>query len=537
MLGLTTPSGQGRASSLRAVELVDFTGGLNLSAGQFKLGINETGDSLNVDVHARGGIEQRGGMTAFTDQVGIAGTEFLGGWRHIGDDGSEFLSVGYEDGVGRIRSVDSAGVQGAADPTLPVVNPSADRRMVGVQMNGRTYVTSLRYQAVAQYAQGADVAYDDMLAVSDLSFEDDPLVMSDGVFPNALAAAVFDNRMFVASTFENGESFTSRVRWSRDGNPESWASEDWVDVDLGEDGDQITALAVHGEVLVIFKSRAMYVLFRDESTGYQLRPVDRSVGATNPYAVASGAGALWFWDGRLGLHMWRGVGEGPQFVGAKILQGLEEARIPINDPVSMGFVNSRLWIATTLDGALVNLVFNPQVGGAWSVYSPAVELPQELTGRQVGYAVDVGRWMVVDQRTAVDDFGAGGVGIDSYWTSPWIFGREHYRRKKFRRPKFTMSADGAASIKVELSKDYSSAVHRTFRLDLEDLTDGDRWGDFNWGQGVWSSGETNRDSELTQGPGLCTARAVQFKVTGPSEAVRWRLDSLVATYITQPLRS
>ncbi len=67
---LPKPGGHRGSRAIRLAELADFDGGLNLDDDAYKLAGNETPDCLNVDFHARGGVEVRGG---FTHQIDVPG--------------------------------------------------------------------------------------------------------------------------------------------------------------------------------------------------------------------------------------------------------------------------------------------------------------------------------------------------------------------------------------------------------------------------------------------------------------------------------
>jgi len=539
MLNLTPPSGGGTARSIQATELIDFTGGLNLSSDRFKLALNESPDLLNVDVHARGGVEVRGGMTQFSEEdTDLVGRLFTGSWHHRSSDGTEFLTVAVgadADGNAVTRSVDSSGQTLIQGPVFGPTNPDEPDELFGTQMDDVTYITSRRYGPHnMRFNASSQVEWRSMLPAGTNAWNEDEAGNGAGVFPQGRTSAVWDNRMWVASTIEDGVRHRNRVRFSVEGNPEQWREDDWIDVDTGEDGDEITALAKHGEVLVVFKARAVYLIIqRDDGFLYSRVQVSAAVGATNPYAVQSSPFGLWFWDGRSGLYVWNG--ENPTFAGSRLLQGLEEARIPRESDVTMGWVNNRLWISTELDFKSVNFVFDATLG-SFSVYEPSIVAPFLFAGRMVGYSPSLRRWLSVDQRTSVDDFGDGPQSIPSFWVSPHVHGGRHWVKKKFRRPKFTVSATGQADVQVDVFRDYSGSLMRTMLLRLADLRDGEQWGGFDWGNAEWSSGDTNIGSEITQGASLCRAHAVQFKLNGPTQAVRWRLDSLVVPYISLPTR-
>ena len=59
-------------AELQPLDLIDFTGGLNVRRTEFNLGENESPDMLNVEIDPRGGIFTRNGWSRFNDADIIA---------------------------------------------------------------------------------------------------------------------------------------------------------------------------------------------------------------------------------------------------------------------------------------------------------------------------------------------------------------------------------------------------------------------------------------------------------------------------------
>ncbi|RLA76194.1 MAG: hypothetical protein DRG33_08115 [Deltaproteobacteria bacterium] len=69
----------------------------------------------------------------------------------------------------------------------------------------------------------------------------------------------FKQFLFFANTLEGGEHYMSRIRWCEPADITSWPSENYMDLDA-DDGDEIRGIEVLGDLLVVFKTRKIYVV-------------------------------------------------------------------------------------------------------------------------------------------------------------------------------------------------------------------------------------------------------------------------------------
>lgn len=104
-----------------------------------------------------------------------------------------------------------------------------------------------------------------------------------------LARQLPDNRLVAARLSTNG----SRVQFSGAGNPESWGTDDYVDVGIG-DGESITGIAFFNTYLFVFKQTTFYVFYGNstDSTGgtvFNFRPAQTGLGALQRYPYSNGA--------------------------------------------------------------------------------------------------------------------------------------------------------------------------------------------------------------------------------------------------------
>ena len=532
-LNVRPPGGRGNAGQMRSQELRDFRGGLNLSDDLFKVGDNESPDMLNLDVHARGGLVLRGGMRARSD-VRPGSWLFDGVYRFKASDGSEaelLVSV-LEDGAPS-TVVDMIGGTQSRQLWFTETDVAGDDGLSASQMNDRLYFFSKRYSPRFGSWDGTEMDWGTTRPVEpgvSGSEWGDP-----NVAPSATLSAVWDNRMWVGNTKEAGVDHRNRLRWSADGNPEVWSEDDWIDVDVGEDGDCITALEVHGEILMVFKRRSVYALVQDDSTLYRRVDISRSVGAAGPHAVKSTPYGLMFWDSNAGLHAWN---EGqPSPIGDKIIEAIHEDRIVDADDVRLSWANSRLWCTVDFDGERSDLLFDPRLG-AWTRYSPSVELVHEFDGELRGWSANLGRYLAVELHDRVDDLGSGGEAIPAHWVSSWIHGGSHIVEKRWRRPRMVLASSSRDDLRVEVRADLDPRKNvRTFNVTLPGRTSLSSWGSSTWGDAEWGSASVFEFAELVRGPAIGNFNSIQFRVSGPKGLTRWRLDAVTASYIPKVMRS
>lgn len=525
------PGGRGTARQLRSTNLNDFTGGLNLSDDLFKVPLNQSPDLLNLDVHSRGGLVTRGGMRARTEPtIGEYVRSDL--FRFKTPDGVEASALyAIVDRDGALAAVPTTFGAAVSSLGLGVDNLEAEDGIAAVQMNDFTFYLSKRYGLRRGTWDGNTLNWGGLF---DAAVTGGWGTASN--LPRGLHAAVFDNRLWVADTLEDGVNHRSRLRFSNDGDPNTFEAENFIDVDLGEDGDCIEGIVVHGEFLVVFKRRATYVVttVADEFL-YQVIDLSRSAGVSSPLAAVSTQYGLMFWDGRLGLHAWN-QGQ-PQPIGERIVNAIHDRRIDYDADVVLSWVNERVWCSVVLDGQRQVLVFDPRLA-AWVRYLPDVERVHRVGQEMWGFSGSLGRWLEVERRDLNDNFGDVTSAIEAYWTSPWIHGGSHVLPKRWRRPRFVLASTngGEAQVSVRSDLDPRSNV-RQFDLNLPRVLDGALWAGAIWGETPLGL-EGAEYSQLIQGPAIGNFESIQFRVDGPTDvASRWRLDAVTATYIPKNVRS
>lgn len=119
--------------------------------------------------------------------------------------------------------------------------------------------------------------------------------------PRGSGGLVFKNRMFIYGPIDDTQKGTYRIYYSAVGNFTSWPVNNFFDVGPG-DGDHVTAMAVQGDALVIFKRNSTWSLFfeADPFLG-TLRKVNNEIGATGIHAVVTYQNEVYLIS-RRGIH-------------------------------------------------------------------------------------------------------------------------------------------------------------------------------------------------------------------------------------------
>ena len=106
--------------------------------------------------------------------------------------------------------------------------------------------------------------------------------------PRAELNITHANKLFVANTYEDGTAYPNRVRWSHENRPEDWYQQDFIDIMAG--GEGIRGLQVIDGQLLIFKSKAVYLLMGYDADSFQLVELSTTTGIDYPQQAAAGAG-------------------------------------------------------------------------------------------------------------------------------------------------------------------------------------------------------------------------------------------------------
>ena len=213
MTVLRTPIPSGGAPSTRAIQLTDFSGGLNLRDDNYQIADNEVGDIVDLDIEANGGVNRRGTVrntttTAFGSASPMLLTQF------VGNSVSQVV-VGNQSGGADNIAYTSAGV-GA--PTLVALSGatttspwrSATMARITSAASQRLYIQRNAAHVVARF-NGAAITD---LGNAEGNYNENVAAAAGGFAPLAKLICAHKSFMFHGNIID-AAAHPSRIRWSR----------------------------------------------------------------------------------------------------------------------------------------------------------------------------------------------------------------------------------------------------------------------------------------------------------------------------------
>lgn len=514
---------------IQIASLVDFTGGLNLRADAFKLAPNEVPDCMNVDVDPRGGFKQRRAVAQFNGTALAATPSLL----------AQFSTSG---GVKQIVAAATTTLQystGGNFTSLGVVQTSTARPTRVAVMNDRCY-----------FQNGTDgvVRWDGTTATRLGTAFNGTGVPTGGNAPVARCVASHLGYLFVANTLEASTRYPSRVRFSYAGQPEDFYSDDFFEVDLGRDGDEITALVPHGDRMYIFKRNSVYMLVGYDSDSFQIIPLSHKVGAVSQEATAVTDYGVYCFSWPDGVFLLNGGNE-PRWVFERLHPAITGGGIPdsYQDKITLGWGNRRLWVSVPYAASTTaarTYVLDPTLGkvGSWVQYDfglgPLVEWrPAGSEATFLGASPTLGRVFKLDQDIAFDDFGSGATHIVSYLRTRWVDLGQPASMKRWRAPEVVVKSLSTASYTAQALLDYDpTRTSGSFTITTSPDVTTALWGTAVWGTDVWAAAENEERVTVVKGSPLGTGRAVALRFDGPVTNTSWGVDAIAFKYTLKPIR-
>lgn len=547
----------------------DFTGGLNIRDDAFQIPTNETPDCLNVRLLPQGGFHRRptvnymsNGSNYFTAARNL--WAFAGnGYEHIIVQDDDDIYYGTGSTTWTLHSPDALTITG-------VMRAATMQRVTGGSAV-RCYIQRNAEQVPFYWAGTAGTS--GVLADASGAYNDNYAAPAGGKMPKARYIRAHNGMMFHAYVVEGGSTFPTRLRWSHPGEPEDYATNDYVDVGV-DDGDVITGLASVGQVLYVFKARSVWAFTGYDSSTFQLQKVVDGVGAISQEAIAQNETEVFFFDigngvfalgpSKIGVD-YSSAPSNVRWLWEKLGDLLTDGSIPSGSRsgIACGWMDNRLWVAvpwgTHSDNTRV-FVFDPNLGksGGWYPYNywqgtasigpflewkPANAAPKffSLGSLAVAAGTYTQVWQHEYSETATSEtlvllFGSPATGtIESYYRTAWFTAGLPGVRKRFRRPTFVCDATVSAIIGLQSYKDFMALTQaRSQQLTVSGSTgSGTLWGGANWNAFTW--GETGTDDQqIVRGAAFGSAYAVQLKFTGPDGP--WGLNDIELRYVPQRIR-
>ena len=497
---------------LEPLNLMDFTGGLNLRKNQFQLGENESPDLLNVDIDPRGGFYTRRGWQRWNDDdiIDIENTPEV--WHprnafvHTLANAEQVVYVTnnhlmYSATDDAVFS-NLAGIVAHAEPHCADFTAWGDHIYIVCGMFNPSY---RRYATETPLAMTSET----------WSEVETP---THNTVPQAEYSSAHAGYLFVAVTNEADGNHFARVRWSHPNKPDSFREDDYLDIDSG--GGRITGIMSFRDHLLIFKTNSLWALYGYDEDSWQLIKVSTSIGCPSITAATRSETAVYFFSAsdKGGIYAYNG--ESPVYLSENLRPAFEEILAYTN--VFVSWAGRRLWVGVPWikgQGAVADLastfVFDPDIGdGAWTMYRTRYgAIGPVLDGSDVNarypmsafWSSDVAIMVSVDFiPEAYDEFfrnpvlgttpmfspepgqplepgflmtSAGeeieltgivfhGQPFDAYYKTRWLHAGWPDRKKSWRRPSFVCrQVDRDTDLIVETFRDYDeTTIHRTRTL-------------------------------------------------------------------------
>ena len=552
---------------LKPLNLVDFTGGVNLRPETFQLQDNEMPELLNMEVDPRGGINTRRSWVGFGPPVVAAPTVWnpRNAYAQTTSKGdrtwliSNRLTATTGQVLGRTNAGNWANVGDAtADASPHIADFEAWGDLVYVV---RGSVPSLRWD-------GNTAAL--LTACATGNWQNDYTAPgATDTFPAARLIASSHGYMFVAGTREDGVDYPNRLRWSHPNNPLRWAQSDYID--LFDGGQRITAIGAFSDRLMVFKPVSVSALFGYDAETWELTNVSRTVGCVSTQACCRNEGTVFFLS-------W------PQGIFAYTDKGITELSIPIRtvfqdrkmdadsiDNSWLGWMGRRLWCSLPYDDtppppqtANTVFVFDPTLSepGSWTMFRGAIQAESGLPlipgpyiertdadedtpllacGRRYAYLLQ----LEVNTDTAKDENPPGNeLPFATRFRTKWLDAGAPTWKKSWRRPDFLLRGlTFDTVVKAQVFHDFDNFnAQRSFTVEYTpknypavytDDADHDAHG-FLWGDGTLYGGYS-QTSSVERGGTMGRSGAVQVLCVG-DPGMTWGLNGIVFKFVPRRFR-
>lgn len=545
---------------INSIRVDDFTGGLNLDANVFRVGKNQTGDLLNVDLNPKGGISSRWGFSRINSSaVGSfsAGAFYpnrLWAWnaptRYLlmsANDGVYYSTGGNFTSLSLTTNNEFGASYASWDTTttsLVYIARGANYQMT--KWNGTT-TTNLT-------ASGG--------AAGVTEWQDDLTSPTGTHAPKSEHTTTHVNRLWVAGTTEGASTYPNRVRFSHPLFAESWRQDDYIDIPAG--GSKITAIIPYGGHLVVFKEESVWAIFGYSEDTFQLVELTNRVGTVSQNTVVAADNGVYFYSNNDGVYFYDARGIKDIFQNLRPLNIGSEVNDQAKDAISLGYANGRVYLSlpsgndvvdipeydstveqydsstrkydggTRATRPTISFVYDRSVGsGAWTAYKTAdgfgLICPVEFvnTSGQTKYlaAHPYQPYVLsVDQRTNgnQDNIVGTSVSFESYYVTNWQDAGNVSAKKMWRRPEIvTRYNTESSTISFDVYHDWVSAETpvKTFSLSQDAISTSAGWQS-------WL--DPDFGAKHSSGDALGLARSVQLRIEGVSGG--WAVYSIVYKY-------
>lgn len=433
-----------RTNPIVTVDTKGWVKGLNREADPFQLDVEESPDCLDVDFGRRGAVSKRKGSTRF-DTAGLADyQDRIAYWQRLG--GAAFLIVASDvDG-----SLKHASATAFTDSTYNLGAASnEDGYPIGVAtLNNKIYFTAIR--------SGGQYSFD---GTTWTSLTETVFDGTSARFPEAKHLLAAHDRMFAANVDDSAVRRRSRLHWSNAVDPETWDALDYWDF-TPDDGQEITALALLGEQIVVFKESAIHVLVGRDPDSFAGYPTESVVGTRAPRTVVVDGADILFFDQESGV--WAFDGSGLSQLDVNINSYLLDGINTTAAYKASAFVHRRRyylsvpWGSETINSRTFVL---DRVTGAWTEYSyglaDAASDGVDWFGGHPGY-VGTEQVGVAKLFNGATD---GGFSFTPYFKTAWLAPGGPEAKHRIHRLDMAFSALGEHTVTVDMLRDFAQTAY------------------------------------------------------------------------------
>lgn len=534
---------------VEALNLVNFTGGLNLRADAFELGDDESPDMLNVDIDPRGGFFSRKGWERWNSAAIATPWDPRSMFVHTLANGTDHVFVSnngvlLESTNGTFSTVQVSAVNVTVDASPHL----ADFASWGDSL----YVACGSQQQVLEWTPSATAL---MTAAGSATFTA-YTAPSANVFPQCEFVASHAGYMFAAYTFEDSNAHPHRLRWSHPAVPGAWEADDYIDIKEG--GGPITGILPMRDHLLIFKPSSVWALFGYDSSSWQLVNVTREVGAVHRQAIARSEQTVFFFAWPRGVFAITDT-QYPVEISEQLRPVFEDAYFAnsASTELWMGWVKDRLWVSVPFlnDGggsppstAKTSFVFDPSLGkgGAWTAYLGAGNEGVGPFAQGGNYGASdnrafaacrsVGSVVRLDELdSAVDNLDGTAAGFSTRYVTRWVDAGWPSLRKQWRSPDLVLEKKSSGYLlSIKVFRDFNGGdAARQRSINVAGSSSAGVWGSMVWGSGYWGTGGSG--TSLERGPSFGPASSVQLLFEG-EDSKSWGVNGLILKYIPRRLR-
>jgi hypothetical protein len=521
-----------QSAPLEFADQVDFTGGLNMSDEWFKLGQNETPECLNVVFDSMGGFRSRRGAVRLNTVGEASMPSSL--WSY--GDGSTYQMMAH---VGTSLRYSTGGNFSAAGTLGTLSGPS-----FGATYSGIGYV--------ARNAQDTTMSWNGttLSALTDahLGYDADYNSPSGTKAPRAKFVTSQHDRLWLGYTSEGGTDFPNRVRFSFVGDPASYLSTDYIDIDVGTTGgDEITAMVAVGDHVLVFKKHSVHMIMGYDQASFQVIDIRNGLGAVSQQGVTVGERGVFFFDHSEGLQLYvpptqRGNDSDPFIdVFSKLRRLMRDDVIDdttVAAEVQVGIVGDQVWLFLPNLSLAEDFTWVLETRtGAWTKFDlkvgPFLEWDDgsgdtlDVAVQRDGVSTEGLVKVAVDRTT--DDLAGTLTNINCLWRSSWMTADTPTEYKRWKRPRIvaSLTSGSAVTLNIELCQNYETDVISTINRTLSSATAGGVWETGVWDTMDWGASERSSKVDVFKGPTPGRARSICLRVSNDGEnAADWSIQSL-----------